>query len=69
MRNLSQYPVTIDEVYTALHHAIDSNERKELIGNLDGFSLHLVEQFIEENKDLFKKFLTDNPLGIIKNNE
>jgi hypothetical protein len=59
MRNLVQYPVKADEAISALQLALESytkSVRSHGIGNIDGISLLMAEQFITENKEAFDKF-------------
>lgn len=59
MRNLSEYPVTAEEVVSALQLSLEHYTRtiaNRGIGDIDGIAILMAEKFIEANKERFNTF-------------
>lgn len=46
MRNLVEYPLTPNEVLTALDRAIENQAAKKMIGDIDGVALHAIKKLL-----------------------
>ena len=59
MRNISDYPITAEEVISSLQVSLESytkNIHKDGVGGIDGLAFLLTEKFIEQNSTEFNKF-------------
>lgn len=52
MRNILQYPITEEEVLTALDLAVEEQAAKKYIGDTMGYCLHLVSEHFKKNPQL-----------------
>jgi hypothetical protein len=57
MRNLKEYPISVDEVIQSVQRAQADYNSLELIGGVDGVCLNLLEEFLEEQKERLQLFL------------
>lgn len=55
MRNLLQYPLTGEEVLTSLDLARSEQVAKQFVGDLVGYSLYVVHDFLQRHPDILKQ--------------
>lgn len=58
MRNLLVYPLTGEEVLTSLDLAREEQAAKQFVGDLVGYSLYAVHDFLKRHPDILKQ-MTD----------
>jgi hypothetical protein len=58
MRNLLVYPLTGEEVLTSLDLAREEQVAKQFVGDLVGYSLYTVHDFLQRHPDILKQ-MTD----------
>lgn len=63
MRNILEFPVTSNEVISALQVAFESYTKNisiDGVGSIDGIALLMAEQFISENAEKFDMFVKES---------
>lgn len=50
-RNILEYPITPDEVHSAVKRAFDDHAVKQLIGGNDGYILHHIGETLAQNPE------------------
>lgn len=61
MRDLFKYPITMKDVMVALNESYMHQAGKGYIGDTSGYSLALIKEFLENNKE-FEVFLKSKEL-------
>jgi hypothetical protein len=57
MRNILQYPLTVDETRAAVQYGLRAYQDSRAIGGMHGMALHTLDRFLEINGELYANFL------------
>lgn len=59
MRNILQYPLTVEETRAAVQYGLRKYQESQAIGGMHGMALHTLDKFLEINGDLYANFLAN----------
>ena len=60
MRNLHEYPITLNECQSALLQSIEARANSKLIGGTEGLCFSLIREFLSQESKAFEAFLEKN---------
>lgn len=59
MRNLLEYPLSAEEVLSALQHALEERTGLQLCGDIDSVALYTVLKWFEDNPHILREMLEE----------